>query len=247
MITMWVNAAGGDNQCYAAHPATEVVATATAEPVRELLTSGPISMHNKDADAGRYHLISNDIDILHTIPASEMQDVALAPALIMFAVKMGDHVRITGDTQALGEHWEYPTVCETPSGCAIQRPSHTQSQTSVPLGHPQRPLYTAIWKNMSPPTIPPESASTIASAALRSSVYGDCSCRSLDIPPTARSQFLMMPYPRSSLLPMSGSPSGFSMSGEMELRMELARCRSMDGVPSGYMFHEVKRPMGMVL
>ncbi|KAI0775252.1 hypothetical protein BD413DRAFT_297584 [Trametes elegans] len=113
---------------------------------------------------------------------------------------------------------------------------------SIPLGHPQRPLYTAIRKNMSRPSSPAPSVSGASvDAAFQAAVY-QRGTRSLDIPQRfnslGRSYLSAAAYSRPVLFPPSAS--GFSVSGETELRMDLARSRSMDGVPSDFVFQEVK-------
>ncbi|KAI0833424.1 hypothetical protein BC628DRAFT_1406465 [Trametes gibbosa] len=110
----------------------------------------------------------------------------------------------------------------------------------VPLGHPQRPLYTAIRKNMLRPSSPAPSSTGSIDAAFELDVL-ERGTRSLDIPrfsSLGRSYLSVAAYTRPVLFPPSAS--GFSVSGETELRMDLARSRSMDGVPSDFTFREVK-------
>lgn len=129
------------------------------------------------------------------------------------------------------------------------------SVDDVPLGHPQRPLYTAIRKNMFvPPIATLTEAPSISDADGASSFRGTLRTRpsrSLDIPrPSPAYDFGLDSsagkgaYARPNANPdqetLSGM-SGCSLSGEAELRMSLARSRSVDGVPEGYMFREVKR------
>ena len=123
---------------------------------------------------------------------------------------------------------------------------------NIPLGHPQRPLYTAIRKNMSrpeSPSPPPTGARPNFDAAFQTLVY-ERQTRSLDIdtPTHSRSRLpamrfgslsrasthLAIAYPAS----FARGGQGFSVSGETELRMDLARSRSMDGVPSDFAFRE---------
>lgn len=118
----------------------------------------------------------------------------------------------------------------------------------IPLGHPQRPLYTAIRKNMSRPESPTPSAA--ASASFDFHVY-ERGTRSLDIddaPPAlrygslARASQLAIAYTAARpALFTAGTGAGFSVSGETEMRMDLARSRSMDGVPGDFAFREGKR------
>ncbi|OJT03377.1 hypothetical protein TRAPUB_6046 [Trametes pubescens] len=110
----------------------------------------------------------------------------------------------------------------------------------IPLGHPQRPLYTAIRKNMLRPSSPAPSVRGSLDATFDTSML-ERGTRSLDIPrfnSLGRSYLSVAAYSRPVLFPPSAS--GFSVSGETELRMDLARSRSMEGVPSDFAFSEVK-------
>ncbi|KAI9057336.1 hypothetical protein FKP32DRAFT_1669820 [Trametes sanguinea] len=123
-------------------------------------------------------------------------------------------------------------------------PPPVSDPDTIPLGHPQRPLYTAIRKNMSRPASPAPSINHV-DAAFQTTVY-ERGTRSLDLPrynSLGRSYLSMAAYTRPILFPPSAS--GFSVSGETELRMDLARSRSMDGVPSDFTFHEVKPEASM--
>ncbi|KAI0359920.1 hypothetical protein OH77DRAFT_1419283 [Trametes cingulata] len=115
---------------------------------------------------------------------------------------------------------------------------------TIPLGHPQRPLYTAIRKNMSRPSSPAPSVGSV-DAAFQTAIL-ERGTRSLDIPrfnSLGRSYLSVAAYSRPVLFPPSAS--GFSVSGETELRMDLARSRSMDGAPSDFTFHEMKPEASM--
>ena len=82
--------------------------------------------------------------------------------------------------------------------------------------------------------------SAAVDAAFQTTVY-ERQTRSLDLPrfnSLGRSYLSMAAYTRPVLFPPSAS--GFSVSGETELRMDLARSRSMDGVPSDFAFREMK-------
>ncbi|KAI0787756.1 hypothetical protein C8Q74DRAFT_1197045 [Fomes fomentarius] len=127
----------------------------------------------------------------------------------------------------------------------------TGSANNIPLGHPQRPLYTAIRKNMSrpgSPSPPPTGARPNFDAAFQTLVY-ERQTRSLDIPTPrygslsrASQLAISSEYARPALFPIATrSGHGFSVSGETELRMDLARSRSVDGVPSDFAFQEVRR------
>ncbi|KAH9838447.1 uncharacterized protein C8Q71DRAFT_530935 [Rhodofomes roseus] len=110
-------------------------------------------------------------------------------------------------------------------------PSRSPSPSSapfVPLGHPERPLYTAIRKSMTPPGLPPAPRSDVANASLHA-VLLERGAKSLDMPRPAtigRSHRLREPVPASDWT------AGCSITGETELRMDLARCRSADVVTS---------------
>ncbi|KAI0635879.1 hypothetical protein C8Q77DRAFT_599566 [Trametes polyzona] len=123
-------------------------------------------------------------------------------------------------------------------------PCPSPSPEAFPLGHPQRPLYTAIRKNMLRPSSPAPSmgsGSGCASIVDFDAAVLERGTRSLDIPrfnSLGRSYLSVAAYARPVLFPPSAS--GFSVSGETELRMDLARSRSMDGVPSDFAFREVK-------
>ena len=106
---------------------------------------------------------------------------------------------------------------------------------SLPLGHPGRPLYTAIRRNMfsaapglsvQHPRFPPVRAVSVHDAASETSSR-------------LSSEWVSIPsfYP-------STDGYGFSLSGETELRMAIARHEDASGVDSGvgeYKFQETKR------
>ena len=98
---------------------------------------------------------------------------------------------------------------------------------------------------MTRPESPTPSAA--ASASFDFHVY-ERGTRSLDIddaPPAlrygslARASQLAIAYTARPAL--FGAGTGFSVSGETEMRMDLARSRSMDGVPGDFAFREGKR------
>ncbi|KAJ3490868.1 hypothetical protein NLI96_g1131 [Meripilus lineatus] len=76
----------------------------------------------------------------------------------------------------------------------------------VPLGHPTRPLYTAIRKGMSRPSSPPPPLELEGGR------------RSLNIPAPS----------------VSPTSAGFSLSGEVELRLALAKARRMESSEDGH-------------
>ncbi|KAI1797171.1 hypothetical protein LXA43DRAFT_399508 [Ganoderma leucocontextum] len=117
----------------------------------------------------------------------------------------------------------------------------------IPLGHPQRPLYTAIRKNMSRPESPTPSTSASFDFHCQTLVY-ERGTRSLDIDAprygslTRASQLAIAYTARPALFTSaSAGGAGFSVSGETEMRMDLARSRSMDGVPGDFAFREGKK------
>ncbi|KAF9238527.1 hypothetical protein BU15DRAFT_47708 [Melanogaster broomeanus] len=127
-------------------------------------------------------------------------------------------------------------------------PSHDNDPPPVRLGHPSRPYYSVIRKNMSRPTSPvfsiysPRTPSPIPSPldyAPRETKSLDCGDRSCTYGQQLR--------PMSMVLPgqdRSGSPGpGFSLSGETELRMKLARWRHENALdePGDYHFQEMGR------
>lgn len=125
---------------------------------------------------------------------------------------------------------------------AFSTASDPRVHSDVRLGHPSRPYYTAIRKNMSP-----------ANSYLPAST----------ILPTGRSSFTLSNRPVSNLSPADiahthpdppvtltrgmSVPSpferGFSLSGEVELHMALARVRSRDSPrePQEFRFSETRR------
>ncbi|KAI0671689.1 hypothetical protein C8Q78DRAFT_1030371 [Trametes maxima] len=149
----------------------------------------------------------------------------------------------TTTTHRRSETAPSPSVGSRPKANSVRfsSPPPISDPDAIPLGHPQRPLYTAIRKNMSRPASPsPSLAGASVDAAFQTAVY-ERGTRSLDIPrysSLGRSYLSLAAYARPVLFPPSAS--GFSVSGETELRMDLARSRSMDGVPSDFAFREVR-------
>ncbi|EIW57483.1 uncharacterized protein TRAVEDRAFT_72571 [Trametes versicolor FP-101664 SS1] len=147
----------------------------------------------------------------------------------------------TGSTMS---HRRSDTVPATPTSprpkahsVRFSSPPPGSDPDMIPLGHPQRPLYTAIRKNMSSPA---PSVRGSLDATFDPTLL-ERGTRSLDIPrfnSLGRSYLSVAAYSRPVLFPPSAS--GFSVSGETELRMDLARSRSMEGVPSDFAFSEVK-------
>lgn len=97
----------------------------------------------------------------------------------------------------------------------------------IPLGHPGRPLYTAIRKNMSPPPGLNPPLSDVGHGSSLHTILLERGARSLDMPRPAtlgRSYHLHQPIPPSDWT------AGCSLTGEAELRPDLVRCRSADVV-----------------
>jgi len=92
----------------------------------------------------------------------------------------------------------------------MARPSTPTSQASatlIPLGHPQRPLYTAIRKNMSRPPIPDYLIPKMDMSALHGQMY-DRATKSLDVP---RAATLGPSYGRGAVIPASEWTMGCSL------------------------------------
>ncbi|KAI6155481.1 hypothetical protein BKA82DRAFT_4079001 [Pisolithus tinctorius] len=122
-----------------------------------------------------------------------------------------------------------------------------ESDPPVRLGHPNRPYYSAIRKNMSRPSSPvvPRTPSPIPSHyeyTPRGTKSLDCGER-----PYASLRYGRNSRPMSMVLPGQMHPerpfSGFSLSGETEMRMELARWRQEDSPdqPGDFHFQEMDR------
>lgn len=109
-------------------------------------------------------------------------------------------------------------------------PSRSPSPATVPLiplGHPERPLYTAIRKNMSPPPGLNQPRSDVGHGSSLHTVLLERGARSLDMP---RPATLGRSYRQHQPIPPSDWTSGCSLTGEAELRPDLIRCRSADVV-----------------
>lgn len=126
-------------------------------------------------------------------------------------------------------------------------PSITASaEPPVRIGHPSRPYYTVIRKNMSRPGTPglPNSLPRTPSPIPSDYDYAPRATRSLDCGERISVQFGRDSRPMSMVLPGQAVPvnlySGFSLSGETEMRMNLARWRKEDGPdePGDYLFKE---------
>ncbi|KAG1736552.1 hypothetical protein EDB19DRAFT_1720960 [Suillus lakei] len=120
------------------------------------------------------------------------------------------------------------------------------TEPPVRIGHPSRPYYTVIRKNMSRPGTPvlPSSLSRTSSPIPSDYDYPPRATRSLDCGERIPVQFGRDSRPMSMVLPGQAVPvnlySGFSLSGETEMRMNLARLRKEDGPdePGDYLFKE---------
>lgn len=122
-----------------------------------------------------------------------------------------------------------------------------ESDPPVRLGHPNRPYYSVIRKNMSRPSSPvvPRTPSPIPSYyeyVPRGTKSLDCGER-----PYGSLRYGRNSRPMSMVLPGQMHPerpySGFSLSGETEMRMELARWRQEDAPdqPGDFHFQEMNR------
>ncbi|PCH42367.1 hypothetical protein WOLCODRAFT_25329 [Wolfiporia cocos MD-104 SS10] len=121
------------------------------------------------------------------------------------------------------------------------------SLSQIPLGHPQRPLYTAIRKNMTPPTIPicaiPLLDNTQDRALQQSQSHSQIQAheratKSLDIPRPATVGYSLV---KRTYVPASEWTAGASLTGEAELRIDLARCRSVDDLDYALCEGDAKR------
>ncbi|KAG6335182.1 hypothetical protein ID866_3908 [Astraeus odoratus] len=122
-----------------------------------------------------------------------------------------------------------------------------ESDPPVRLGHPSRPYYSAIRKNMSRPGSPvlPRTPSPVPSHY----DYAPRGTKSLDggDRPHSPLHYAHHSRPMSMVLPGQVYPerpySGFSLSGETEMRMNLARWRKEDAPdqPGDYLFREMGR------
>lgn len=127
----------------------------------------------------------------------------------------------------------------------------------VPLGHPARPIYTAIRKNMFSPATPPSSDNPSpiratfthgrdTSERAKSLDLHTSPVQSLDEGESYTSRYIFIP--RAVDL---SSGIGFSVSGETELRMALSRRYTTGGSSAHpeykFEYHESKRLSGMKL
>lgn len=120
------------------------------------------------------------------------------------------------------------------------------AEPPIRIGHPSRPYYTVIRKNMSRPGTPGLPSSLPRTPSPIPSDYDDAprATRSLDCGERIPVQFGRDSRPMSMVLPGQAVPlnlySGFSLSGETEMRMNLARWRKEDGPeePGDYLFKE---------
>ncbi|KAH7884770.1 hypothetical protein F5I97DRAFT_1938139 [Phlebopus sp. FC_14] len=149
-----------------------------------------------------------------------------------------------------------------PTSAVEARQSHTLSfalsqdreTPPVRLGHPSRPYYSAIRKNMSRPSSPALSVSTPRTPSPIPSHldYTPRETKSLDGGERSFVHYARHPRPMSMDGPGQGIPvspySGFSLSGETEMRMYLARWRQEEAPdePGDYLFREMGRGRGRV-
>lgn len=132
-----------------------------------------------------------------------------------------------------------PTASPAPSSAVSAEPP-------VRIGHPSRPYYTVIRKNMSRPSTAgnPSTLPRTPSPIPSDYDYAPRATKSLDCGERIPVQFGRDSRPMSMVLPGQAVPanmfSGFSLSGETEMRMNLARWRKEDGPdePGDYLFKE---------
>jgi hypothetical protein len=103
-------------------------------------------------------------------------------------------------------------------------PSPAPATSVVRLGHPSRPYYTAIRPHLNNGALSsrPNTPTTPVSAPLSSTDKG----QSLPSPPPGRPSF-------EFTRPRSSTTSGWSLSGEIELQIELSQMREKDGAVDG--------------
>ena len=139
-----------------------------------------------------------------------------------------------------------PHVARTPSPAPL---TPVSAELPVRIGHPNRPYYTAIRKNMSRPGTPvllPRTPSPMPSDY----DYAPRATKSLDCGEHTPMQFGRDSRPMSMVVPGEVIPvnfySGFSLSGETEMRMNLARWRKEDAPdePGDYLFKETTGRFG---
>ncbi|KAI0342933.1 hypothetical protein BDW22DRAFT_1429065 [Trametopsis cervina] len=105
---------------------------------------------------------------------------------------------------------------------------------TVPLGHPSRPLYTAIRRNLFMPSTPSGNDSPLRHSLTASTPepISHLRARSLDLQPSfdfsEGGNFASVYFHRPYAVDLS-SGAGCSLSGETELRMELARRNTIGG------------------
>ena len=123
----------------------------------------------------------------------------------------------------------------------IDRSSPAVLSIVPPLGHPSRPLYTAIRGNMFSSPSANACTSYIPFPPIRpAAINEDGSMDPLDRVSRISGDWVSIP----SFRPCTDG-YGFSMSGETELRMALARLNDPDGMwgVGDFRFQETKRPM----
>ncbi|CAL1716119.1 unnamed protein product [Somion occarium] len=129
-----------------------------------------------------------------------------------------------------------PSHIRLPKQVALPRP--VAPTCDVPLGHPNRPLYTAIRKNMSRPTSPTPSFTPTPLPSPPIADVQERGTRSLDLP-SSRSRInslLSSDGPQPVRMPFNPAPSGgFSLSGEMEMRSQ-----TDVGLVSRYRFRQTR-------
>ena len=126
------------------------------------------------------------------------------------------------------------------SSCALRDRRFSQDPSSAPtasvrLGHPSRPYYTAIRKNMARPNSMPPPESRLIMSSLRPSPTRAKQRPRLLTRSSEDVSFSDVDPPA----PVSPLRTGFSLSGETELRMVLSKSRTNKGE---YRFRETSPP-----
>ena len=140
-----------------------------------------------------------------------------------------------------------PRVALTPSPAHSPLRTPVSAEPPVRIGHPNRPYYTVIRKNMSRPGTPVFPQRTASPIPKSDYDYAPRATKSLDCGERTPARFSLDSRPMSMVMPgqanLVNAYSGFSLSGETEMRMNLARWRKEDAPdePGDYLFKETGR------
>ncbi|KAI0703775.1 hypothetical protein BC835DRAFT_1410504 [Cytidiella melzeri] len=150
------------------------------------------------------------------------------PGLRLSTLSTGDHVPPTPVNS--------PARPQFVSAMSTPLPSLDRVFGAVPLGHPARPFYTAI-RRLSPT---PQSAAVDSTLRVRTSsavsdgmTIAHPRARSLDLQPSVEigeaESHILRCFSRPYAVDLSSGATGCSITGEMELRMALARRNTIGG------------------